>query len=318
MLALIALRVTKLVSAIPNVVVVGFVNGIALLIVLQQFRTFDRWEDIALTVATAAVALLLEQVIHNEAHIAWKLLASTTSVVVLMSIIAGFIPATFLYPDQIDTLTLGTFSSLLAAPAVAGIPVAAWATIILLAVEVALIGLFDTLLTSILLERQTKKEHHYDREVVGQSLALAGVGAISGIPAAQSTVPSMMYFQEGARGRASRVMLVVLTIALLLLSSRIIHFIPDAVLSGIIIKIAWDIADMTSLRDILTQFKPRDRGLLLTIAVGTTIATIIFSLNAAVIGFAVAFIVANRTVFKKDPVQDVIFHDDTQGLADEI
>ena len=317
LLLCIIFRLTTMVKYIPNVVVVGFVNGIAALIVIQQFKNLTGWEDITFTLITTLVAIGFGAVFEDRTHIAWRLLASTTSVVVVMSLFAQFISWHLTYPHA-EIIGLAQFTTAITLPPITGLPTAVWLSIGILAIEVALIGLFDTLLTSLLLERQTNTPHHYDREIVGQSISMGSIGVLGGIPVAQSTVPSMMYYQEGAYGRASRVMLVMFTLILLIISRSVIQLIPDAVLSGVILKIAWDIADITSLRHIVHYHSGRNRWALLVVVLGTTIATVIFSLNAAVIGFALGFYAINHTVLRKRPVPDLALSEHTQGMNDEL
>jgi SulP family sulfate permease len=317
LLACAAVGVTRLVQRIPNVVIVGFVNGIATLIALQQFRGMGNGPDTALFFATAACAVLLGRGLHTRDHVAWKILASTTSVVVFCSIAAAFMPFEFTYPLA-DNGGLTALQNAFGLPNFSVLTSSNWSRVLVLTLEVALIGLFDTLLTSLLMERQTGQAHQHRREVVGQAASLAAVSTIGGVPSAQSTVPSMMYFQEGARGRSSRIALVVIAGIILFVGTSLIPYVPDAVLSGIILKIAFDIADISSIRSIFTYPSQRDKILLLLCVFGTITATVIFSLNAAVIGFAVGFYVINRTIFKKNPVPDLSLDGFDRGVADEL
>lgn len=310
-------KVTSLVQHIPNVVVAGFVNGIALLIAIQQLNSISNTADGALMAATAGLALIMGRGLKTRAHVAWRILASTASVVLIASVIAAVMPYTFTYP-MTEAASFQAVIDALHFPSMAGFSGGELFRVGLFALEVALIALFDTLLTSLLMERQTSTPHQHRREVLGQAASIAAVSTFSGVPSAQSTVPSMMYYQEGARGRTSRIALVLCALGLVLVGSRLIPFVPDAVLSGIILKIALDIADITSFRAMLHSRRRRDQVMLLFFSLGTITATVFFSLNAAVIGFAVSFIVLNKTLLKNQPIPDLVFDHDTQGIADEL
>ncbi len=97
----------------------------------------------------------------------------------------------------------------------------------------------------------------------------------------------------------------------------LISYVPTAVLGGVVLKVAFDIADLTSFRAVW-KHDVRDRFGQYLVIVGTLLATVFISLNAAVVGFTVLFIVWNRVVPKSWRLKALIAIGESEGMVDEL
>ncbi len=313
LLFLVLLRVHKLVKLVPNLVVSGFVNGIALLIILAQFKAIKTNSDIGLMLVTLLVALIVHQFSQKFTHLVTRIIASSLSVIVLMSIIALFIPFEFSY------LTLeSSFNSFtLDLPPLAAINFETFFIIFPLAFELALIALLDTLLTALIMDKKSGRKTQLSRELTGQGISLFGVSIIGGIPGAQSTVPSMMLLQEGGHHRYTKLLLAFFCIAFTFIFSNLIQYVPLAVFGGVILKIAYDVADFTAIKNLIYS-SAQNKPLRIIIVLGTCLSTVLISLNLAVVGFTILFVLWNSISPKKFQITDLQPIAESEGLIDEV
>lgn len=312
-LLLTLLRVQKLISFIPQLVISGFVNGIAVLIAVSQIKAIHTQTDLWVAFSSLVILLIAGYFIHSKAHPAIKLVGSSFAVIVLMSILVAIfkIPATSLGVNS-------TFADLsFTLPSLASIDSSVIKFAVKLGFELAVIAILDTLLTSVIMDKKTKVESNHTKELVGQSLSLLTTSFFGGIPGAQSTAPSVMLHQEGGTHKYTKMYLALFCIVIMLLSPYVLPFLPSAVFAGIILKVAIDIADLTAFKTILTKRKKHWLTQLF-ILVGTILSTVLISLNMAVIFFTAFFIIYNKFFPTKHAIPDLVEFKEQEGLIDEI
>ncbi len=313
LIILVLLKVHRLVKWVPNLVISGFVNGIALLIILAQFRSMELTADWIVMGLTLTLAIGMNQFSKRFKHMAWRMLSGSFFVIVLMSLLSWIIKAPVSY-IEIESASL---SNLISLPPLQAVNLETLWIILPLAFELALIALLDTLLTAIIMDKKSKRKTKMARELSGQSLSLFGVSLIGGIPGAQSTVPSMMMLQEGGHHRLSKLILAGFCLFFTFLFADAIQFVPLAVFGGIILKIALDVADFTSIKSLLKS-PPKHKWVRLFVTLGTALSTVFLSLNLAVIFFTATFVFWNGLAPKRLRIADLKTDKESEGLSDEI
>ena len=111
------------------------------------------------------------------------------------------------------------------------------------ALILALLGAIDSLLTSLVADALTGKQHDPNRELVGQGIGNMVSGLLGGAPGAGSTTGTVTNIRAGGVTRVSGVVYALLILAVALGLGRYIEPIPVAVLAGILMKVGWDIVD---------------------------------------------------------------------------
>ncbi|MDF2379690.1 MAG: SulP family inorganic anion transporter [Candidatus Gracilibacteria bacterium] len=306
-------KIHRLVSYVPQLAISGFVNGIAVLIILSQLQSTTGISNWVLLVITFLLSFGASRFCNHYNHLVWKVLASSFGVMVVMAATAYFFNLPVEYLDISDSLNW----SQLALP---NISLLTWDTIgiiSILALELAFIALLDTLLTAVIMDKKTKTSTNHMRELTGQSLSFLGVSLFGGLPGAQSTVPSMMMVEEKNHHLHSKKLLAFYCIILCLIFAGFLQFIPSAVFGGLIIKIALDVADTTSFKTVLTSKNPKRHAQLFLI-LAVLISTVMISLNLAVIGCTLFFVLWNQWSPKKWNIPDLIPLTQSEGLSDEI
>src|SRR5262249_13564831 len=73
------------------------------------------------------------------------------------------------------------------------------------AVELALLGAVDTLLSALLADNLTKTHHNSNRELIGQGIGNMAAALIGGLPGAGASIRTIVNIKAGGRGRMSGV-----------------------------------------------------------------------------------------------------------------
>ncbi|MDF5119658.1 SulP family inorganic anion transporter, partial [Vibrio parahaemolyticus] len=95
------------------------------------------------------------------------------------------------------------------------------------------LGCIDTLLTAVIGDSLTRKEHDSDKELRGQGLANMISGLFGALPGAGATMGTVTNIQVGARSPLSGVIRALMLALVVLVASGLTEPIPMAVLAGI-------------------------------------------------------------------------------------
>ena len=107
----------------------------------------------------------------------------------------------------------------------------------------ALLGAIDSLLTSLVADNITQTNHDSNRELIGQGIANASAGFLSGLPGAGATMRTVINIKSGGQTPLSGMTHSVVLLMVLLGAGPLAAQIPTALLAGILIKVGLDIID---------------------------------------------------------------------------
>ncbi|HEX9691443.1 MAG TPA: SulP family inorganic anion transporter [Gemmatimonadales bacterium] len=334
------LRLGRYIKLVPRVVVSGFMDGIAILIWVDQLRKLFGWggktpyggdvaANVAIALVTALLVLRLTPVLRRRLPRVGHAIPGTLVVIVAMSAlvaVAGLDVERVSLQSSIkslDDLVVLVGSQIPRDWSAAMVVLAAP-----FAVQLALLAYLDTLLTSLVVDKLTRERTAQDRELVAQGMANGAVALVGGIPGAQATIRSVLIVNEGATARFAGVLVGVFVLIEMLLFQDMLNLIPQAVFSGVLFKVGYDVFDWQPLKLYLRPARsgaeaalsnpvegapPRvTHGEMLFIA-GTAAVTVLWSLNAAVIAFTIVFYVLGKWYAMTDlaPVLE------TEGIGDE-
>lgn len=120
--------------------------------------------------------------------------------------------------------------------------------IIATALTLAVLASIDSLLTSIVADSLTKTKHNSNKELIGQGIGNTICSFFGAIPGAGATMRTVVNIKTGGLTKLSGIIhalsLLVITLFLAPLASQI----PMAVLSGILVKVGFDILDYRFLK----------------------------------------------------------------------
>jgi SulP family sulfate permease len=125
---------------------------------------------------------------------------------------------------------------------------AQWQLMVIDAAVLAVLGSIDALLTSVIAENLTRKEHSADKELFGQGVGNLASGLFGGLPGAGATMGTVVNIQTGGRSALSGLTRALLLLIVVLWAADLTAHIPLAVLAGIALKVGVDIIDWSFLR----------------------------------------------------------------------
>ncbi|MCE7567238.1 SulP family inorganic anion transporter [Aliivibrio fischeri] len=116
-------------------------------------------------------------------------------------------------------------------------------TMVIDALVLGTLGCIDTLLTAVIGDSLTRKEHDSDKELRGQGLANMISGLFGALPGAGATMGTVTNIQVGARSPLSGVFRATVLALVVLVAGGLTEPIPMAVLAGIAVYVGFNILD---------------------------------------------------------------------------
>jgi SulP family sulfate permease len=231
-------KLGKFIRMVPRSVMMGFVNGLAIVIFLSQlimFKSEGAWlQGEPLLTMSGLVALtmgmlFLIPMIHKKAPAALITIISVSLLVIFM---------------KIDTATVLSFIQANGGEGIkAGLPSFAfpkvpltWETLFFTApyaLILSAIGLIESLMTLTLIDELTDTHGHGNRECIAQGAANFANGLFGGMGGCAMIGQSIINITSGGRGRLSGITAAIALLFFILFTSNYIEIIPIAALVGV-------------------------------------------------------------------------------------
>ncbi len=153
----------------------------------------------------------------------------------------------------------------------------------------AVLGAIDSLLTSLVADNMTRTRHNSDRELIGQGVGNTIAGFFGAIPGAGATMRTVVNIRTGGQTKISGMIHALVLLAVVVSLSPLASQIPHAVLAGILVKVGYDILDISYLRR--AHRGPRWDLALMAIVLGLTVfVDLITAVGVGVVLAALAFV----------------------------
>jgi len=246
------LKMGKFIRLVPHPVFLGFVNGLALVILIAQFAHFKikDAEGVAQWVTGAPLAIMIVLIILTMLIIQYlprytKAIPST-----LAAIIVGTLLVLGL---NLDTRTVADMASIKGSFPPFHLPEVelSWEAMKIVfpyAVAMAAVGLIESLLTLNLVDELTETTGHPNRECIGQGVANTVTGMFSGMGGCAMVGQSIINIKSGGRQRLSGISASLFLLIFILYASSLIEAIPIAVLVGVMFMVVIGTFEWGSLR----------------------------------------------------------------------
>ncbi|MDA1258826.1 MAG: SulP family inorganic anion transporter, partial [Chloroflexi bacterium] len=269
------LKLGTLIRMVPYPVMLGFVNGLAIVIFLAQLESFktEGSDGIETWLPPADILLML------------GLVALTMSVIYLLprltqrfpSALAGILVVSGLVIFVgIDTPSVGDLSPISGGLPQFGVPDVPYnfetlRIIVPFAFILAGIGLIESLLTLTLIDGITETKSQKNRECVAQGAANVVTGFFGGMGGCAMIGQSMINIKAGARWRMSGIVAAILLLVYILFASSLIERIPIAALVGVMFVVVVGTFSWSSLR--IIRKVPLSDALIMVLVSGVTVVT---------------------------------------------
>ena len=285
-------KLGKFIRMVPYPVMLGFVNGLAVVIFLAQFNHFKIINDEGLSVwmsgvplyAMAGLIFLTVAIIYLFPKLT-KILPSTLAAIIFTTGIVYFF--------SIDTKTVGDLGSI-----AGGIPEFNFPLVPLTletititlpyALLLSAIGLIETLLTLNLIDDMTDTRGRPNKESLAQGFANIVTGFFGGMGGCAMIGQSMININNGAVKRLSGIATAIFLASFVLFLSQWIEMIPLAALIGVVFVVAEKTFEWGSLR-LFGKVPKKDIFVGLLVGAVTIIADLAIAVILGVIVSALVF-----------------------------
>jgi len=325
---LVAMGVTGMGSAIkfiPRPIVIGFTNGIAILIASTQVKDFfglqiDKVPGVFwVRMETLATHL---KTLNYEA----TLLAAATMVILIVCrgvsnripgpIVALIVGTAAVFLFKLPVETIGTrFGGI-----PSGLPHLQFpkfhADLIhgLLgpAVTVAMLGAIESLMSAVVSDRMSNDHHNPNVELMAQGVANIASPMFGGLPATGAIARTATNIRSGAQSPVAGMIHALTLLCVLLFASRLVSYVPMAVLAGILMVVSYNMGEWREIPQLLKLTKTDISVWLVTFAL-TVFADLTVAVEAGMILAALLFIsrVASTTTVSQvtdDYIEDGRVH----------
>ncbi len=295
------LRLGTYIKYIPYPVTVGFTAGIAVIILITQVRdlfgltlahepaeTLPKigalWHAIG-TINPITIAL---SVFSIGAIVAVRRLRPNWPALLIAVVAATIVTA--LLGLNVETIgsRFGAIQSGLPAPALPAFSLEKARAVFPDAIAIALLGAIESLLSAVVADGMSGRRHRSNSELVAQGVGNIASGIFGGVPVTGTIARTATNIRAGARGPVAGMLHSIYLLIFVLVAMPLVAYIPLAALAGVLVVVAWGMADRaefvlllrTSLADalillatfLLTIFV----DLLTGIAVGVVLGSFLF------------------------------------------
>lgn len=294
-----ALKLGKFIRLVPHPVMLGFVNGLAIIIFNAQLSQFTVNGEIlantplmimcALIALTMGIGVFLPKLT--------KAVPGTLVSIVVVSTIGYFLNKT--NPGSVRTVldfvqdndaTITTIAAGLPSFAMPNIPFSLEALKLILpyAVLAAAVGLIESLMTLSLIDELTETRGHGNKECIGQGFANIVNGFFGGMGGCAMIGQSMINIHGGGRGRTSGISAAIFLLLFLLFGSSMIEIIPLAALVGVMFLVVIGTFEWSSLR-LHGKIPLSDIVVITTVSIVTVFADLAIAVLIGIIMSALVF-----------------------------
>ncbi|WP_440874676.1 SulP family inorganic anion transporter [Thalassotalea sp. PLHSN55] len=247
------LKLGKYVTLMPYSVISGFMSGIGVILIVLQLSPLlgqaapsggvigtlsalpntianTSFSDLFLGVLTLGVLFYFPK--KYRKYVPAQLIALVA--VTLLSIMffdVDSVRRIGVIPDGLPSLVLPHFNAEM------------FTTMVIDALVLGTLGCIDTLLTAVIGDSLTRKEHDSDKELRGQGIANMISGLFGALPGAGATMGTVTNIQVGARSPLSGIVRAAVLALVVLVASGLTEPIPMAVLAGIAVYVGLNILD---------------------------------------------------------------------------
>ena len=282
-----ALRLGKFIRMVPHPVMLGFVNGLAIVIFLAQLGQFGIAGEPGWLDGTFMQGSILDVSWMEGAHLYMLLgLVALTMVIIHYlprfttaipsSLVAILVVSLLVFGLDLDTRVVGDVASIKGGLPSFHIPSVPfnWATLVIIfpyAVILAAIGLIESLLTLRLVDEITESRGRGNKECVAQGIANTVTGVFGGMGGCAMIGQSMINVNSGGRGRLSGITAALSLLLFILVGSSLIEQIPLAALIGVMFIVVIGTFEWSSFR--VLRKVPYTDALVLVLVSAVTVAT---------------------------------------------
>ena len=278
------LRLGKFIRMVPHPVMLGFVNGLAIVIFLAQLKQFQvpdgdggfAWLSGVPLLTMLALVLATMLTIHFLPKLTRAVPAGLVAIVGVTLLTLGLGLETPTVVDFLRSMTGDAEASLAGGLPALHLPAVPFdletlRIVLPYSIILAAVGLIESLLTLTLVDELTQTRGRGNRESVAQGTANIACGLFGGMGGCAMIGQSMININSGGRGRLSGITAAVALMSFVLVAAPLIEMIPIAALVGVMFMVVLGTFEWSSLR-VLNKV-PKTDALVIVLVSAVTVAT---------------------------------------------
>jgi SulP family sulfate permease len=286
------LRLGKFIRIVPHPVMLGFVNGLAIVILLAQLQHFQvttpegvqQWLDDGPLMIFVGLIMLTMAIIYFLPRLTSAFPAALAAIIAVSLLVMGL---------ELDTTTVGDLASIkggLPSFHIPSVPFNFETLMIILPYSfiLAAVGLIESLLTLSLIDEVTATRGRGNRECMGQGIANTVTGLFGGMGGCAMIGQSMINVNSGGRQRMSGVAAALFLLMFILFASPLIERIPMAALVGVMFVVVIATFEWSSIR-IMGKIPLSDAFILVLVSAVTVFTDLAIAVVVGVIVSALVF-----------------------------
>lgn len=286
------LKLGKFIRIVPHPVMLGFVNGLAIVIFMAQFGQFkEAGPDGGLQWIQGETLYTMLGLLGLTMAVVWLLPkwtkavpASLAAILLTSAVSLGF---------GLETRTVGDVASISGSLPSFALPAVPWewetlSIVFPYAVVLAAVGLIESLLTLSLIGEITQTKGRPNQECFAQGAANVVTGFLGGMGGCAMIGQSMINITSGGRGRLSGIVAALALLSFILFASPLIERIPVAALTGVMFMVVIATFEWSSLR-ILNKIPKQDAFVIVLVSAVTVFTDLAVAVLVGVVVSALHF-----------------------------
>ena len=290
------------VKYIPRPVVIGFTNGIAVLIASTQVKDFFglRLDNVPGVFSRRAAALA--ENFHTLSYTATAIAMGTVLILLLCRAISSRIPGPIVglllttgavvflkLPVETIGTRFGGIPSGLPHLQIPRFRVDLIHGLLGPAFTVAMLGAIESLMSAVVSDRMSNDRHNPNVELIGQGVANIASPMFGGLPATGAIARTATSIRSGAQSPLAGIIHSLTLICILLFAAPLVSYVPMAALAGILLIVAYNMGEWREIPQLLKLTKTDISIWLVTFAL-TVFADLTVAVEAGMILAALLFI----------------------------
>ncbi|MCS3796431.1 SulP family inorganic anion transporter [Niastella sp. OAS944] len=290
-------KLAKFIRLVPQSVMYGFVNGLAVIIFMAQIKQFTITTDAGTSLLSGpalwtmlGLVILTVLIVIAFPKITKAVPASLVAIIVVFLVVLGF---------NIETKTVKDIASISGSLPPFHIPIVPFTldtlkVIFPYSLVMAGVGLIESLLTLNIVDEVTGTRGRGNKECMAQGTANVVNGFFTGMGGCAMIAQSFVNLSAGSRARLSGIIAAITILIVILFGAPIIERVPMAALVGVMIMVAIGTFEWTSLRIINKMPRPDIivgilvavitvwlHNLALAVLIGVIISALVFAWESA-------------------------------------
>jgi sulfate permease, SulP family len=291
LIALGALKLGGLIRFIPNSVIIGFTNGIAVLIALSQIKDLL---GLSISHMPGEFFGIVKTIWQHQHMTHWPSLAMAAACFVFLFLwpkdwsrrvpspfIVVIVATLVLQFDHFGIATIGSrfgeISATFPAPQFPQFELTQLGPLIAPAITIALLVAIESLLCAVVADKQTRDHSDPNQELIGQGLANIITPLFGGLAATSAMARTSANIKNGAQTPIAAIIHAVVVLLFLLVAAPLAKHVPFPALAAILLWVAYGMGEWRAFRDMKRYTPLRNVTLVTTFAL-----TVLFNITIAV------------------------------------